>query len=167
MCSTFICCPWRGPWHFHPHGVCITWLPYFPVAGIENQLWKPFLQVGKGKMGNHSPVKHCSRVLSWNYERGPAQTPPQNLREREIRAATLHNGPGRSMENHCQHNIYNTYIKWHHGWVVIYSLLTLLKVICFCFEVACLVFAVNATEDSATCSHRRVDLLPVHKNARP
>lgn len=43
---------------FHPRGVCITWLPYFSVAGIENQLRKSLLQVRKGKMGKR-------RATSW------------------------------------------------------------------------------------------------------
>lgn len=43
---------------FHPRGVCITWLPYFSVAGTENELRKSLLQVRKGKTGNR-------RATSW------------------------------------------------------------------------------------------------------
>lgn len=59
MCSRFISVVLEGSCGiFHPHGVCITWLPYSSVAGIENQLRKLLLQARKGKMGNR-------RAASW------------------------------------------------------------------------------------------------------
>lgn len=166
MCSTFICCPWRGPWHFSS-----LWSLYHLVALFpSSRNRKPALEtISSSKERQDGKPQSCQTLLTSAqlklWEGTCTKTPPKP--EREIRAATLHNGPGRSMEKQLSTYIYNTYIKWHHGWVAIYSLLTLLKVIFFCFKVACLVFAVDTAEDSATCSHRRVDLLPVRKNAPP
>jgi len=59
MCSRFIWVVLEGGCGiFHPRGVCITWLPYFSVAGGRKSL----LQVRKGRMGNRRATN--GRALS-------------------------------------------------------------------------------------------------------
>lgn len=116
-------------------------------------------------MGNHSPIKHCSQRLLSSLQsslsaqlklwEGTCTTNPPKTCEREIRARNTTQWAREEHGKPLSTYIWNTDIKWHHRWVAICILLTLLQVICFCFRVACCVFAVNAAENCATWSHRR------------
>lgn len=122
---------------FHPRGVCITWLPYFAVAGIENQLRKWLLPVQEGKMGNHratswrvlasSARRSCSAAcaavifLKWSVEiRELHSNPPLKLGERDQSSKTKRWAGGGAWKTivNIRHWI-GTCIKWRHGCVAI------------------------------------------------
>lgn len=158
---------------FHPRGVCITWLPYLSVAGIENQLRKSLFKLGKARWesaglqvgeschssAHRSCLAACRAViffLSGRLKYGNCTVAPLKLGKRDHSSKTKRWARGGAWKTIVNIRRWiGTSIKWHHGCVPIDFLLTLLEVICFCFKVACLVSTVSSAENSPTRSHRR------------
>lgn len=143
MCSRLISVALEGACSiFHPCGVCITWLPYFSVAGTENQLRKSPLRVGEGKMRNcratswrvlsRSAHRSCLAArraeISFFFLSGQLKlcwgnctvTPHAKLGERDHSSKIKWWAGGRAWKTivHVRHWT-GTYIKWHSGWVAI------------------------------------------------
>lgn len=115
MCSRFISAVLEGGYgSYHSRGICVTWLPYFPVTGIANQLRKESSEWGKARWGStalsssagRSCLAACAPVVNWNYAKETAWQPPQGWGKDHN--SKINDGPGKEHGKQLATCTYNT-----------------------------------------------------------